>query len=268
MDFPKSKCWNQDVKFWYMVNVTSTKSMFKGCTNYETYGPTTWNVTNVVNTSNMFENASKFNKDISSWKLSSLTNAERMFKNATDFSINLSTWGNLDGVNFTDFSLGSNATIGTGPAVWQTTISSDAKPEQEQTNIFDEQNQVAAVSEGVPFMSGPRYGFISIDDHQTNTRSEFQVVYGDSVRDDKIMARINLAPRSIHTLSLRDARMASLANKTRTYSGPVDIKKLTIKLYDEYGRIIDLNNTDWSFTLEFEKEIKRLVAPAYDSNDA
>ena len=115
------------------------------------------------------------------------------------------------------------------------------------------------VSEGVPFMSGPRYGYISIDDHQTNSKSEFQVVYGDSVRDDNIIARINLAPQSVHTLSLRDAGMASLFNRTRTYHGPVDIQKLTIKLYDEYGRIIDLNNTDWSFTLEFEKEVNRLV---------
>ena len=115
------------------------------------------------------------------------------------------------------------------------------------------------VSEGVPFMSGPRYGYISIDDHQTNSKSEFQVVYNDSVRDDNIIARINLAPQSVHTLSLRDAGMASLLNRTRTYHGPVDIQKLTIKLYDEYGRIIDLNNTDWSFTLEFEKEVNRLV---------
>lgn len=119
--------------------------------------------------------------------------------------------------------------------------------------------RTSAVSEGVPFMSGPRYGYISIDDHQTNSKSEFQVVYADSVRDDNIIARINLAPRSIHTLSLRDAGMASLLNRTRTYQGPVDIQKLTIKLYDEYGRIIDLNNTDWSFTLEFEKEVNRLV---------
>jgi hypothetical protein len=125
-----------------------------------------------------------------------------------------------------------------------------------QTPILE---SASAVSEGVPFMSGPRYGYISIDDHQTNSKSEFQVVYNDSVRDDNIIARINLAPQSVHTLSLRDAGMASLLNRTRTYQGPVDIQKLTIKLYDEYGRIIDLNNTDWSFTLEFEKEVNRLV---------
>ena len=135
-------------------------------------------------------------------------------------------------------------------------ITSLAGGDNIETDTGNIVNAHAFVSEGVPFMSGPRYGYISIDDHQTNSKSEFQVVYGDSVRDDNIIARINLAPRSIHTLSLRDAGMANLLNRTRTYQGPVNIQKLTIKLYDEYGRIIDLNNTDWSFTLEFEKEVK------------
>ena len=129
--------------------------------------------------------------------------------------------------------------------------------ETDTSNIL---NAHAFVSEGVPFMSGPRYGYISIDDHQTNSKSEFQVVYADSIHDDNIIARINLTPRSVHTLSLSDGGMASLLNRTRTYQGPVNIQKLTVKLYDEYGRIIDLNNTDWSFTLEFEKETRELIS--------
>ena len=79
------------------------------------------------------------------------------------------------------------------------------------------------------------------------------------MRDDKIMTRINLAPRTQNILSLRDSGMTSLINRTREYTGPVDIKKLTIKLYDEYCRIIDLNNTDWSFSLDFEKEINKMT---------
>jgi hypothetical protein len=38
----------------------------------------------------------------------------------------------------------------------------------------------------------------------------------------------------------------------REYFGPVDIQRLHIALYDEFGRIIDLNNMDWSITLAFE----------------
>ena len=38
----------------------------------------------------------------------------------------------------------------------------------------------------------------------------------------------------------------------RTYFGPTDINKLHVKIYDEYGRIIDINNADLYIELEFE----------------
>lgn len=39
----------------------------------------------------------------------------------------------------------------------------------------------------------------------------------------------------------------------REYTGPVEIDKLQIQLTDEYGRIVDLNGLDYSFTLELEQ---------------
>ena len=50
-----------------------------------------------------------------------------------------------------------------------------------------------------------------------------------------------------------DPGISTQLNRTREYFGPVNIQKLEIKVYDEYGRILDLNNMDWSFTLAFEK---------------
>ena len=38
--------------------------------------------------------------------------------------------------------------------------------------------------------------------------------------------------------------------KSRKYHGPVDINKIHIKLIDQYGRLVDLNNMDYSFSLE------------------
>tara|TARA_B100000902_G_scaffold400020_1_gene474631 strand:- start:2258 stop:3745 length:1488 start_codon:yes stop_codon:yes gene_type:complete len=273
--FHKALSFNQDISGWDFQNITSAEGMFLGASKFN-YDLSGWNVEFLVDASGMFMNATSFNQDLSYWKLINLSNATNMFNGASDFSQNHSTWGNLNSVTKTNIDANdATLTLGTGLSWWEQELV-DAMLEFQQQIINEfltltstiSGEPISFVSEGVPFMSGPRYGFISIDDHQTNTRGEFQVVYGDSVRDDNIITRINLAPRNVHTLSLRDAGMASLVNKTRTYTGPVDIKKLTIKLYDEYGRIIDLNNTDWSFTLEFEKEIKRLVAPAYDSNDA
>jgi surface protein len=255
--FQGASSFNTTIENWNVMSVTTMESMFQNATAFD-QPLNLWNVQSVTSTQSMFEDASAFNQNISSWILLSLTDAESMFQNATSFHQILSEWGGLPDVNLTNFSLSSNAILGSGPPDWITRIN-DNTSGLDVDDITKVRESIAAVSEGVPFMSGPRYGYISIDDHQTNSKSEFQVVYADSVRDDNIIARINLAPRSIHTLSLRDAGMASLLNRTRTYQGPVNIQKLTIKLYDEYGRIIDLNNTDWSFTLEFEKEVKELV---------
>ena len=46
--------------------------------------------------------------------------------------------------------------------------------------------------------------------------------------------------------------MEESIDRTRYYDGPTQINKLTLTIYDEYGRIVDLNNNDWSCVLTFE----------------
>jgi hypothetical protein len=43
-----------------------------------------------------------------------------------------------------------------------------------------------------------------------------------------------------------------LIEKKREYFGPVNIYKLKIQLLDQYGNIVDLNNMDFSFSIETE----------------
>jgi len=111
------------------------------------------------------------------------------------------------------------------------------------------------VSEGICLVCGPRYGFISIDDHQKNTGPSFVVAYANSILQDNIITRINLAELQADVgvyQSSSDPGLSTQLNRTREYFGPVDIQRLHISLYDEFGRIIDLNNMDWSVTLAFE----------------
>jgi hypothetical protein len=42
-----------------------------------------------------------------------------------------------------------------------------------------------------------------------------------------------------------------LITTPREYYGPVNIEKMQIQMLDEYGRIINLNNMDFSFCLTF-----------------
>jgi len=111
------------------------------------------------------------------------------------------------------------------------------------------------VTEGICLVCGPRYGFISIDDYQKNTGPAYMVAYANSILQDNIITRINLAELQADVgvyQSSSDPGLSTQMNRTREYFGPVDIQRLHIALYDEFGRIIDLNYMDWSLTLAFE----------------
>ena len=45
----------------------------------------------------------------------------------------------------------------------------------------------------------------------------------------------------------------SLQNQTRLYFGPVNIRKMTIQLMNDRGDVIDLNNSNWSFSFICEQ---------------
>ena len=64
-----------------------------------------------------------------------------------------------------------------------------------------------------------------------------------------ILARISM-PYGVNEIGYDDT--SDLIPKTREYFGPVRIEKLHIQLVDEFGRIIDLNNNDFSLLLDFQ----------------
>tara|TARA_B110001450_G_C17668024_1_gene500585 strand:+ start:83 stop:1333 length:1251 start_codon:yes stop_codon:yes gene_type:complete len=102
----------------------------------------------------------------------------------------------------------------------------------------------------------PRYTYISINDYQTNYTGniELSIPYSlkldtNAVINKNIITKLNL----INDLKISSAiNLPNQLNRKRSYYSPVDIQKLTIALYDEYGRYLDLNNTDWSFSLILE----------------
>ena len=52
------------------------------------------------------------------------------------------------------------------------------------------------------------------------------------------------------------ADTGSLKSNVREYFGPIDISRIRVILYNDKGQIIDLNNQDFSFTLEIEQLYK------------
>ena len=104
---------------------------------------------------------------------------------------------------------------------------------------------INATSEGQCQISGPRYLYLALDDYNNNVNNYFVSAFSDSINSRNILSRIDLPHAN-------EDGYGSQINRTRNYFGPVNIEKMQIRLLDEYGRVINMNNMDWSFTLMFE----------------
>jgi hypothetical protein len=107
------------------------------------------------------------------------------------------------------------------------------------------------VSEGVVDMIGPKYLFLVVDDHNNNVNNNFFSAFNSSILNKNILARITLISTSfsISAISSIQQNNLSIITTPRDYFGPVNITNLTIQLLDEYGRVVNLNNMDFSFCL-------------------
>ena len=103
------------------------------------------------------------------------------------------------------------------------------------------------ITESVMDIIGPRYLYLIIRDgtNGLNTNVNFISSNGNGLDGDTI-ARISLKGAAFNIQAQNDF---SVYTEPRYYYGPKKIEKISVKLVDEYKRIIDLNNNDFSFTL-------------------
>ena len=107
-------------------------------------------------------------------------------------------------------------------------------------------NNLNYVSEGLVDTTGSKYLFLVVDDYNNNVSNNFYAAFNSSILNKNILARISLQGNNF-SIILQNG--SNLVTTTREYFGPVNIQTLNIQLLDEYGRIIDLNNMDFSFCL-------------------
>jgi hypothetical protein len=102
-------------------------------------------------------------------------------------------------------------------------------------------------SESVMDIIGPRYLYLIIKDgtNGLNTNINFISATGTGLDADTI-ARISLKGAAFNIQAQNDF---SVYTEPRYYFGPKKIEKISVKLVDEYKRVLDLNNNDFSFTL-------------------
>jgi len=110
----------------------------------------------------------------------------------------------------------------------------------------------AYVSEGVYDNWGIKYIYVIVNDFNKNFANLIEPVYNSSLGRDNILARISLAP--ISTSITNGTSLSDQFNPgyyIRNYFGPIDIEKMRITIVDEFGRILNLNNMDFSLALSF-----------------
>jgi hypothetical protein len=111
------------------------------------------------------------------------------------------------------------------------------------------------ISEGICNVQGTRYIYVAIDDFVNSSNNYFTAAFASSVMAPNIITRINVAELAQDTTVYHYAQQEGYStelDRSRSYFGPVDIQKMRVTLFDEYGRIVNLNYMDWSMELMFE----------------
>lgn len=106
------------------------------------------------------------------------------------------------------------------------------------------------VSESLCNPMGTKYIYLAIDDFHNNVNDHFISAFNQSAINSNVLARISFRGDNYYSLVASDNM--NMITEARRYFGPVDIQKLRIRLYDDFGRIIQMNNIDFSLCLNFK----------------
>jgi len=100
--------------------------------------------------------------------------------------------------------------------------------------------------EGIFNNGSTKYFLLSINDFNNNHAPSLISPFQESdFTDENTIAKIPINPEVTYEDIFYQSK--------RTYFGPVNIKRLHIKLLDEHGRTVDLNNTDFAISIQIDQ---------------
>ena len=94
-----------------------------------------------------------------------------------------------------------------------------------------------------------RYIYLAVDDFANSANNQFVNVFNNSIMSPNILARISIKGSYFSLIMENDF---NIITEPRRYFGPVDIQRLRIRLFDEHGRVLPMNNSNFSFCLDFK----------------
>ena len=95
--------------------------------------------------------------------------------------------------------------------------------------------------------SGTKFFLLEVTDFNNNAPQV--LLYNTKYNSSDLMAKI---PNSSTLATIIYDDSSDRIFKTRKYFGPVKLQKLRIRVLDEYGMVVHMNNADFSLTFEVE----------------
>jgi hypothetical protein len=109
-------------------------------------------------------------------------------------------------------------------------------------------NGIRHISETIIEPITTRYIYLAVEDFNNSVNDHFVTVFKRHTLSPNILARIALKGSYF---SLIMENNMNIVTEPRKYFGPVDITRLRIRIYDDRGRILSMNCSDFSFCLNF-----------------
>jgi hypothetical protein len=110
-------------------------------------------------------------------------------------------------------------------------------------------NSNSYITEGVYNGAYPNYIYFVLNDYNNSQAQNVFGMYSKSIIGDNILGMIPITSQSFYA---NFTNGNDFIERKREYFGPVRIQRLKVQLLNQYGDVINLNNMDYSFTLELE----------------
>ena len=95
-----------------------------------------------------------------------------------------------------------------------------------------------------------KYLYLAVDDFNKSVNESFITAFAKNEIKPNILARISNVGKSYENMIIN--KEYAVVTEPRKYFGPVDIQRLHVRLFDDYGRTINMNHCDYSFCLHFK----------------
>jgi hypothetical protein len=104
-------------------------------------------------------------------------------------------------------------------------------------------------TEGVYNGAYPNYIYFVLNDFNNSQAQNVFGMYSKSIIGDNILGMIPITSQNFY---VNFSNGNDYIERKREYFGPVRIQRLKVQLLNQYGDAINLNNMDYSFSLELE----------------